>query len=235
MRPAPESTLPHGLPYRPATAPGAPCNTLTTKEGPCQAPRLSSLCEGEGMAKRRFLTTSGTGPGVAAIGGAPDTEPEELRRHVARNRANRAHHHAKQGDLAPFLALLRDPEAAKTQADCELAAELLEGRHKRTVGGQADRDLAKARRQCASLFVVLTEHLGVKEYEAVPRLAECFASVLGRKVGDGTIREWIKLEKARQGKKRWAELIGHAGEAYEWLLADFLDDNLRRLFNLTDG
>lgn len=177
--------------------------------------------------KGRFLTASGTGPGLAAIGGVPDTDPEELRRHVARNRLNRARYLAINGEPGAFVELLGDPAIEKTQRDCALAAELLQGKHRRPRGGQRDPDLPRKRAQCLQMAIVMEHHLGFAEHDATMDLAAFY----GEK--QRTIRDWITERKKEAGPERVAELIAHAGDAYDWLVAGFLDDDLRRLFRLT--
>lgn len=140
-----------------------------------------------------------------------------LRAMAARMKAATAIWHAKEGgNLAPLVELLRDGETALDQRARDLAADIIEGKHKRPEGRQAEHEKAMQRWQAARLFVVLRVHRKFPEKEAVARLAEFYGGA-----GLGTIRDWLKIERTRLGPAKWQEMEEQAAEAFDYLLWAF--------------
>ena len=220
------ATLPYAVPYQPVTSLGSTDNPLTTKEGRRQAPRLPSLCEGNGMAKRPEPSPRLSMPLRIAAHFESDQEAGEA---VARSRATRAHWHATQGDLAPLVALLRDAETALDQLARDTAADAIEGKLKRGDGRPAERAMAMQRWEAARLFVVLTAHLGLRKKRAKGRLADFYGC------GDGTVAEWLTSERARLGPEKWADMEAKAGDHFDFLCEAFHDNEQLRYLLRPNG
>ena len=134
------------------------------------------------------------------------SDPDAARALAAELKAAAARAKAERGDLAPLVALLRDPGARLDQATRATIADALEGKLGKPGHRPPDRLKLLRQHQCACFFLMLTIGLGIRDKRALGRLAGLY-----RKKED-TLGRWIEADRKRQGPERWAAMEAKAPE-----------------------